>query len=64
MSPAVVHSKAVYLAGQAAADPTADVSGQTAQILGRLDCLLKDAGIDKTRMLNATIRLADIATFG
>lgn len=64
MSPAVVHSKTVYLAGQAAADATADVAGQTAQILGRLDWLLKECRHRQDRILNATIRLADIASFG
>jgi enamine deaminase RidA (YjgF/YER057c/UK114 family) len=64
MSQAVVHGKTVYLAGQVAADPSADVAGQTRQILGQIDKLLATAGTDKTRILSATIWLADMATFG
>ena len=63
MSQAVVHGNAVYLAGQVADDPAADVAGQTRQILASIDRLLAAAGSDKTRMLSATIYLADIATF-
>jgi enamine deaminase RidA (YjgF/YER057c/UK114 family) len=63
MSQAVVHGKTVYLAGQVAADPSAGVTGQTEQILGQIDRLLKQAGTDKTRILSANVWLADIATF-
>jgi enamine deaminase RidA (YjgF/YER057c/UK114 family) len=63
MSQAVVHGNAVYLAGQVADDPTADVTGQTGQILASIDRLLVAAGSDKTRILSATIYLADIGTF-
>jgi enamine deaminase RidA (YjgF/YER057c/UK114 family) len=64
MSQAVVHGNTVYLAGQVADDPTADVTGQTVQVLAAIDRLLAAAGTDKTRILSATIYLADIATFG
>jgi enamine deaminase RidA (YjgF/YER057c/UK114 family) len=63
MSQAVVHGNTVYLAGQVADDPTADVRGQTVQVLARIDRLLAAAGTDKTRILSATIYLADIGTF-
>lgn len=63
MSQAVVHGDTVYLAGQVAADPTGDVGSQTRQILDETDALLADAGSDKTRILSATIYLADISTF-
>ncbi len=63
MSQAVVHGKTVYLAGQVADDTTADVTGQTRQILGSIDRLLAAAGSDKTKILAATIYLADIGTF-
>ena len=63
MSQAVIHNDTVYLAGQVAADPSADVAGQTRQILGAIDALLAEAGSDKTRILSATIYLSDIATF-
>ena len=63
MSQAVVHGDTVYLAGQVADDPTADVRGQTVQVLASIDRLLAAAGTDKTRILSATIYLADIGTF-
>lgn len=63
MSQAVVHGKTVYVAGQVAADPRADVTGQTEQILGQIDRLLQEAGTDKTRILSANVWLADIKTF-
>jgi enamine deaminase RidA (YjgF/YER057c/UK114 family) len=63
MSQAVVHGNTVYLAGQVAGDPGADVAGQTRQVLAAIDALLAEAGTDKTRILSATIYLADIGTF-
>jgi enamine deaminase RidA (YjgF/YER057c/UK114 family) len=63
MSQAVVHGNTVYLAGQVADDPSVDVAGQTRQILASIDKLLAVAGSDKTRILSATIYLADIGTF-
>jgi len=63
MSQAVVHGHTVYLAGQVADDPSADVAAQTRQILASIDRLLAAAGSDKTRMLSATIYLADIGAF-
>ena len=63
MSAAVVHGDKVYLAGQVADDTSADVRGQTEQILANIDRLLAEAGSDKTRILTANIWLADIKTF-
>ncbi|MGB5102457.1 MAG: RidA family protein [Steroidobacteraceae bacterium] len=63
MSQAVVHGNMAYLAGQVAADPSADVAGQTRQVLAAIDQLLAETGSDKTRILTATIYLADIGTF-
>ena len=62
MSQAVVHGNPVYLAGQVAA-PGASVAEQTRAVLARIDALLADAGTDKSRILSATIWLADIGTF-
>lgn len=64
MSQMVIHKDTVYLAGQVANDPTPDVETQTRQILGQIDALLAEAGTDKSKLLSATIYLADIATFG
>jgi len=63
MSQAVIHGTTVYLAGQVADDPSQDVAGQTRQILASIDRLLDEAGSDKTRILSATIYLAEIGTF-
>jgi len=63
MSQAVVHGNTVYLAGQVADDTSADVAGQTRQVLQAIDRLLAAAGSDKTRILAATVYLADIGTF-
>jgi enamine deaminase RidA (YjgF/YER057c/UK114 family) len=64
MSMAVVHNGTAYLAGQVADDTSADVAGQTQQILAKIDSFLAQAGTDKTRILSANIWLSDIATFG
>lgn len=63
MSQAVVYNGIVFLAGQVAENTSADVKGQTEQILAEIDALLKQAGSDKTKLLTATIYLSDISTF-
>lgn len=63
MSQAVTHGGTAYLAGQVADDPNADVAGQTRQILAKIDGLLAEAGSDKSKLLSATIWLADIRGF-
>ncbi len=60
----MIHGGTVYLAGLVAARAAgAGVADETRQILSIIDCLLERAGTDKTRILSATIYLADIATF-
>lgn len=63
MSEAAIHNGVVYLAGQVAADPSGDIVNQTGQVLAAVDRLLAEAGSDKTRILQATIFLKDIADF-
>jgi len=63
MSQAVVHGDTVYLSGHVAGDLDADVKGQTAQILARIDVLLAAAGSDKSKLLKANIWLTDIGTW-
>jgi len=63
MSKAVVHGDTVYLAGQVADDPAADVLGQTQQILNKIDSYLASVGSDKSKLLSATIWLTDISTW-
>jgi enamine deaminase RidA (YjgF/YER057c/UK114 family) len=62
MSQAVVHGGIAYLAGQVGA-PGASVTEQTRAVLGQIDRLLAEAGSDKSRILAATIWLADIGDF-
>lgn len=62
MSQAVVHSGVVYLAGQVG-EPGDDVVTQTRTALAEIDALLAEAGTDKSKILMATIWLADIADF-
>ncbi|MEP7206260.1 MAG: RidA family protein [Casimicrobiaceae bacterium] len=61
----VIHrpSQTVYLAGQVAADPTADITGQTRQVLAQIDRLLNEAGSDKAKLMSATIFLPDMGDF-
>jgi len=63
MSQAVVHGDTVYIAGQTADDTSADAAGQVRQILAKIDALLAAAGTDKTRLLSATVWLADIDAY-
>lgn len=63
MSQAVVANGFVFLAGQVAGDTSADVEGQTRQVLGEIDRLLQLAGSSRERIVSATIYLADIAGF-
>lgn len=64
MSQIVVHGDTVYLAGQVARDkPGASVAEQTRNILEIIDGLLSEAGSDRTKLLHATIWLANIDTF-
>jgi enamine deaminase RidA (YjgF/YER057c/UK114 family) len=63
MSEMAIHNGTIYLAGQVADDETADISGQTAQVLASIDALLAQAGSDKSKILRAEIFLADLADF-
>jgi enamine deaminase RidA (YjgF/YER057c/UK114 family) len=63
LSQAVVHGDTVYVAGQVATDTAADMAGQTRQVLASIDRLLAAAGTDKSRILTATIYIADMGAF-
>ena len=64
MSQAVVHGGLVYTAGQVAMSAGGEsVRRQTEAILEEIDALLSDAGSDKSRLLSATIWLANMADF-
>lgn len=56
----VVHNGTVYLAGQVAEDPDADIQAQTRSTLARVDAALAEAGTNREHLLSATIYLRDI----
>jgi enamine deaminase RidA (YjgF/YER057c/UK114 family) len=64
LSRAVVAGDFVFLAGLTADDLTADVVGQTKEILGKIDKYLAQAGSDKSHLVSAQIWLRDIANWG
>ena len=63
MSELAVHNGTAYLAGQVASDASADIQGQTAQVLAAIDALLAQVGSDKSKILMTQIFLADLADF-
>ncbi len=64
MSKAVVHNDTIFTAGQVADKAKGgSVADQTREILALIDEILAEAGSDKSKILSATIYLADIAGF-
>ena len=63
MSEAVVCNGIAFLAGQVAEDASQDITGQTKQVLEAIDELLAEAGSDKSRLVSASIFLADMNDF-
>ena len=63
MSQIVIHGDTVYLAGQVAADASADITVQTRQVLQKIDTLLAEAGSDKNKILSAQIWIASMGHF-
>jgi enamine deaminase RidA (YjgF/YER057c/UK114 family) len=63
MSQIVIHGDTVYLAGQVAADASADITVQTQQVLQKIDTLLAEAGSDKSKILSAQIWIASMGHF-
>jgi enamine deaminase RidA (YjgF/YER057c/UK114 family) len=63
MSQIVIHGDSVYLAGQVADDPTADIKEQTRQVLHKVETLLAEAGSGKNKILSAQIWIANIGHF-
>lgn len=59
-SRAVIHNGTMYLAGQVPDDLSEDIGGQARQVLSKIDALLSQAGIDKTRVLSAQVWLKTI----
>ncbi|MFT4632578.1 MAG: enamine deaminase RidA (YjgF/YER057c/UK114 family) [Candidatus Pseudothioglobus sp.] len=64
MSQAVVHNGVVSTAGQVAQNAAGGTAAeQTQDILSAIDNLLEQAGTDKSKLLTATIWLADMNDF-
>jgi enamine deaminase RidA (YjgF/YER057c/UK114 family) len=63
LSEIVVHGNTVYLAGEVPDDGTLDITGQTQQVLGKIDKLLAQVGSDKSKLLSAQIFLPDMKDF-
>ncbi len=57
----VIHGDTVYLAGQVGAGET--VTEQMTAVLQQIDQLLSSVGSDRSKLLSATIWLANIETF-
>jgi enamine deaminase RidA (YjgF/YER057c/UK114 family) len=63
MSEASVYGDRIYCSGMIPEDTNLDVTGQVKQALAEIDSLLARGGSDKTKILAATIWLADIGDF-
>ena len=63
MSQIAIHNGSVYLAGQVPADASADMRGQTEQVLARIDQLLAQAGTSKENLISAQIWVTSMAEF-
>ncbi len=59
-SRACVFGDLVFLSGTVADDKTLPMKEQTAQVLAKIDAALDQAGTNKSRILAATVYLADI----
>jgi len=63
MSKIVIHGDTVYLAGQVASDPSADIKVQTEQVLEKIDALLIEAGSSREKILSTQIWIAHMGLF-
>jgi len=63
LSDMAVYNGVAYLAGQVPEDDRLDMEGQTAQVLAIIDQLLATAGTDKSRILMATVYVANMKEF-
>ena len=60
LSDAVEYNGLVFLAGQVAENLKADMKGQTEDVLRQIDALLVRCGTNKSRVLTATVYVADM----
>ena len=59
----MVKGDMVYVAGLTASDRSADIKGQTQQILDKIDDYLSQAGTDKSKLLQANLWITDMTNF-
>lgn len=59
----VIDESHVWIAGQIADDYSLDAAGQTKQVLAKIEELLSKAGLDRTRLVSATVWIADFADY-
>jgi len=57
----VEHNGLIFLGGTTCDDENLDMTGQTREILAKIDRYLADAGTDKTKLLSATIFVTDLS---
>ena len=60
LSRVVTHGGIAYLAGLTADDRAGSMKAQTEEVLKKIDALLKAAGTNKSKLLTATIYVADM----
>jgi enamine deaminase RidA (YjgF/YER057c/UK114 family) len=63
LSEIVVHGDTVYLAGEVPDSTTKDITGQTEEVLAKIDKLLAQVGSDKSKLLSAQIFLPEMKDF-
>jgi enamine deaminase RidA (YjgF/YER057c/UK114 family) len=59
----LIHGNLAFITGQVADDISLDIKGQTRQVLSKIDRLLDRAKADKSRILWASIWIADYQDF-
>ena len=63
LSEAVVANGFIFLAGQVPTIATPAAEAQTVDVLKQIDALLAELGSDKSKILEATIYLTDLANY-
>ena len=62
-SEAMIVNGLVFLSGMVSDNLDADAAAQTANVLAQIDALLTEVGITKSRIVDTTIYLADMADY-
>ena len=62
-SDVVIHNGMVFVSGITPKITSADVQGQTREVLAKIEGLLKEAGSDQSKLLTANIWLANVADY-